>query len=118
MNGIERIAAERQRQVDKEGWSPDHDDEHKRGEMGKAAVCYALHACAFPLQQGMDDFDARWPWGNHWWKPSDDPIRNLEKAGALIAAEIDRHLRAKARAEALSEMAAADAAAGLLDQSK
>jgi hypothetical protein len=24
-----------------------------------------------------------------WWKPS-TPVRNLEKAGALIAAEIDR----------------------------
>lgn len=30
-----------------------------------------------------------------WWKPSRDPIRDLEKAGALIAAEIDRHLRAR-----------------------
>lgn len=25
-----------------------------------------------------------------WWKPSDDPIRNLVKVSALIAAEIDR----------------------------
>ena len=25
-----------------------------------------------------------------WWKPSIDPVRNLAKAGALIAAEIDR----------------------------
>jgi hypothetical protein len=31
-----------------------------------------------------------WPWDYDWWKPSDDPIRNLTKAGALIAAEIDR----------------------------
>ena len=32
-----------------------------------------------------------WPWDMKWWKPSDeDPIRNLVKAGALIAAEIDR----------------------------
>jgi hypothetical protein len=31
-----------------------------------------------------------WPWDPSWWKPSPDPIRNLVKAGALIAAEIDR----------------------------
>jgi len=33
---------------------------------------------------------AAWPWEWDQWKPSLDPIRNLEKAGALIAAEIDR----------------------------
>ena len=33
-----------------------------------------------------------------WWKPSADPVRNLEKAGALIAAEIDRLLRQRGRA--------------------
>jgi len=27
MNGIERIAAERERQVEAEGWTPEHDDE-------------------------------------------------------------------------------------------
>jgi hypothetical protein len=31
-----------------------------------------------------------WPWDQKWWKPSDDPVKNLVKAGALIAAEIDR----------------------------
>jgi hypothetical protein len=31
-----------------------------------------------------------WPWDNKYWKPSEDKVRNLVKAGALIAAEIDR----------------------------
>jgi hypothetical protein len=31
-----------------------------------------------------------WPWDAEWWKPSPDSVRNLVKAGALIAAEIDR----------------------------
>lgn len=31
------------------------------------------------------------PWDNEWWKPSpDDRKRELVKAGALIAAAIDR----------------------------
>jgi len=36
------------------------------------------------------DVMSLWPWGSEWWKPSKDPIRDLVKAGALIAAEIDR----------------------------
>jgi hypothetical protein len=32
-----------------------------------------------------------WPWEASWWKPSQtDRIKELAKAGALIAAEIDR----------------------------
>ena len=31
-----------------------------------------------------------WPFDDEWFKPSIDPVRQLTKAGALIAAEIDR----------------------------
>lgn len=34
--GIEAIAAERQRQIEKEGWTPEHDDTHGAGEMAEA----------------------------------------------------------------------------------
>jgi hypothetical protein len=38
--------------------------------------------------------DFVWPFTEHWWKPTpNNRIRELEKAGALIAAEIDRLLR-------------------------
>lgn len=39
---------------------------------------------------GMVKLPMDWPWADDWWNPSDDPVRNLVKAGALIAAEIDR----------------------------
>jgi hypothetical protein len=40
-----------------------------------------------------------WPWSKHWWKPTpNDRVRELVKAGALIAAEIDR-LQAKSEEE-------------------
>lgn len=100
MNGIERIAHERQRQIDEEGWTPEHDDQHSEGELPAAAACYARAA------EEIAEFDGTgvafspsteppdgWPWAAGWWRPSADPIRNLEKAGALIAAEIDRLLR-------------------------
>ena len=35
-----------------------------------------------------------WPWSDKWWKPK-DKIRDLVRAGALIAAEIDRLQRLK-----------------------
>jgi hypothetical protein len=36
------VLAERQRQVSAEGWTPDHDDEHRDGAMAIAAACYAM----------------------------------------------------------------------------
>ncbi|EDQ9668254.1 TPA: hypothetical protein G8N70_004563 [Salmonella enterica] len=37
-----------------------------------------------------------WPWAREYWKPS-SPCRDLEKAAALILAEMERHDRATAR---------------------
>lgn len=94
MDGIELIAAERQRQIAVEGWTPEHDDSHDLGEMVIAAWAYAQ--CAINIIRGhkADRIPDWWPWAVKWWKPSSDPIRNLVKAGALIAAEIDRLQRA------------------------
>lgn len=88
--GAELIAAERARQIEVEGWTPEHDDEHDDNELPKAAVAYVLASRNLVLGSW-----AFWPWHEDWWKPSDDPIRNLVKAGALIAAEIDRLQRTK-----------------------
>ena len=100
MNGVELIAAERQRQIDVEGWSLKHDDDHFKGELAAAAVCYADEAFVQSYEPWSRRIDAiaphGWPFDSlEFWKPSDDPIRNLVKAGALIAAEIDRLQRAK-----------------------
>jgi hypothetical protein len=88
-DGVSLIAAERRRQVDREGWTPEHDDEHENGELLAAAVKY--------IDAGADvDLEMRppvWPFEPSSWKPSDDQVRCLTKAGALIAAEIDRLLR-------------------------
>jgi hypothetical protein len=105
--GIDRIAAERRRQIDGKGWTPEHDDEHTGDELSLAAACYAAPE---PLYAKFDDGDSftfsdPWPWDCEWDKRPRDRrgqlfmpslprrIRMLEKAGALIAAEIDRLLR-------------------------
>lgn len=34
---IAEIAAERKRQIEAEGWTPEHDDAHDKGELARAA---------------------------------------------------------------------------------
>lgn len=88
--GVSAIAMERMRQIEKEGWTADHDDSHQCGEMATAAACYALTHARWIEGGATEIGDEMWPWDREWWKPSTDRVRDLEKAGALIAAEIDR----------------------------
>ncbi|AOZ48794.1 hypothetical protein [Chromobacterium vaccinii] len=88
---IEEIAAERRRQIEVEGWTPEHDDQHTGGQLADAASCYAR-------------LGAGWSIGaSHRWWPFDSPRlnpgtrrQNLVKAGALIVAELERIDRAAA----------------------
>jgi hypothetical protein len=89
------IAAERQRQITAEGWTPEHDDDHAPGEMALAASCYAetpslrrKNRLAGEEQIDIAGSPDNWPWDREWWKPQDNR-RDLIRAGALIAAELD-----------------------------
>lgn len=85
MSAIQDIKAERQRQINMEGWTAAHDDRHDEGDLALAALCYVYASIFDP-----GDFpDRYWPWDRKWWKPGDNR-RNLVKAGALIIAEIQR----------------------------
>jgi len=88
------VLAERRRQIEAEGWTPEHDDEHANGEMGRAAACYAAYH-GIDAIDGMNILPALWPkaWSLEWWKPR-DAHSNLVRAGALILAEIERLDRA------------------------
>lgn len=90
LSGSDLIAAERQRQVAQEGWTPEHDDSHIRGQIAQAAECYVHQARVRAAYLPGKYPPFWWPWDSRWWKPSGDPVRDLVKAGALIAAEIDR----------------------------
>lgn len=93
-SGVMSIARERERQVSEEGWSPAHDDQHDRGEIAIAAACYIAPTVATRVR--LLPF---WPWSREWWRPK-DRLRDLERGGALTAAEIDRLLRRAEAAEA------------------
>jgi hypothetical protein len=85
--GAELITDERNRQIYEEGWTKKHDAEHLEGDLAMAGVCYAFEAVTLNKQFIFD----YWPWSPQWWKPTpDDKVSQLVKAGALIAAEIDR----------------------------
>lgn len=104
------VIAERKRQIDKEGWTADHDDFHMDGSLAKAAACYAMSGAADDTQRRqMRDIEGDhtlafflrniWPedWAFKWWKPK-NRRRDLVRAGALILAEIERLDRAAALA--------------------
>lgn len=90
--GAELIAAERERQINVEKWTEFHDSAHNRGELLDAATCYT-EAVRYKRKTGrLMGQPNLWPWRGEetFWKPKEDDIRTLVKAGALIAAEIDR----------------------------
>ena len=83
LGGASLILAERERQIEIEKFDSEHDDCHGSDQLALAAACYAMPSRCRELKY--------WPWARNWWKPTpDDRIRELVKAGALIAAEIDR----------------------------
>ena len=92
MSVIDEIAAERQRQIEKEGWTPEHDDRHEDGVLGQAGAVYA-HIASIEQYEGWRTNPDRkppfWPWDLQWWKPK-NRRRDLVRAAALIVAEIER----------------------------
>lgn len=100
--GVVQIMTERFRQMSSngEGFSAEHDDAHTKGQLIEAARAYAFAAFILAEFGGeAPKYPNDWPeeWDMSFWKPSADPIRNLVKAGALLAAEIDRLERKKSR---------------------
>ena len=110
MTGAELIAAERARQIEKEGWSGEHDDRYQHDELLWAAVVYttppekrkmvtrSTASMGMPLDRGDAVWQEpeHWPWDIEWYKPTpEDRVRELVKAGALLAAEIDRLQRSR-----------------------
>lgn len=119
-SGIGLITFERRRQIEEEGWTAEHDDEYTDGSLALAAVCFATpeklyvkeeHARQIcfddPWPSSWDDkYDKRFEYGSNRRHSSnvipepatyshEERIDLLVKAGALIAAEIDRLNRIK-----------------------
>jgi hypothetical protein len=77
-SAVNAVVKERLRQIEQEGWTPDHDQEHAGGELAKAAACYAAGQPVVGL------------WPNGWDFKETDKYRMLAKSGALVMAELER----------------------------
>lgn len=109
--GVDLIAAERLRQIEVERFSAEHDDRHDEHELAWAAACYAAPGRIYSLAESFGNENILFldPWPVEWDEDGDkrprdlqdrllaaqdiepaERIRCLVKAGALIAAEIDR----------------------------
>ena len=94
---VTSVVAERQRQINVEGWTAEHDDEHNSGELAGAAACYARHANArgwvFDGNRAgaycNEPVPDAWTLDRAAWKPR-SPRHDLVRAAALILAEIER----------------------------
>jgi hypothetical protein len=86
-DGVQLIAAERLRQQEIEGYDLLHD----RGHYDDLALAGATYALTSDMRlDGVSGVPVTWPWDKPYWKPTpDDRVRELVKAGALIAAAID-----------------------------
>lgn len=89
-DGAGLIAFERNRQKMEEKYSEIHDSDHDNDELLLAAISY-IENIIWPPIEG-ESVPEIWPWEQESWKPKDRK-RNLIRAGALIAAELDRMWR-------------------------
>jgi len=91
--GVECIRTARVDQLTVHGWDAEHDDAHDKRQLLRAAEAYIL-----AVKFGSGGIArTTWPWGDDSFHVSPDPVGTLAKAGAMIAAEIDRILRARQR---------------------
>lgn len=97
------FAAERSRQVQAKGHTPEQDDSYSCGEMASAAAVYALPSWNRIAEERIQLSDGTrfmapmfWPWHPSAWKPApNDRLREVVKAGALLLAEAERLIRAE-----------------------
>lgn len=99
--GADLIQMERFRQISEEGYTVEHDEDHEY-ELVDAARAYleSVHLDLDGRVRPVNFVPSMWPWEARYWKPTKvDPVRDLVKAGALIAAAIDALQAAEAEAD-------------------
>ena len=109
MTGLELIAAERRRQIEQEGWTAEHDEQHEVDHLAAAAAAYVL------AQGPGVEMPKGWPWGREWWKPK-DRLRNLVRAGALYLAAADLAIKRGMSGRSVSLRELSDQVATKIDE--
>ena len=100
---MQAVVAERYRQMEAEGWSHKHDDDHPKGQLAQAGAAYLIG----PDRKTYTDYEGDeeavtvsgrliFPWDIEWWKPK-EYRRNLVRGCALAIAEGERFDRLKTK---------------------
>jgi hypothetical protein len=92
--------AERFRQIEQEGFSPNEDNRYVDGELRTAGGCYILHAGT-----QSPTMPHEWPWPQQWWKPN-GYRRDLVRGVALAIADGERFDRERHKRERRNRRAA------------
>lgn len=88
---------ERQRQIEKEGYSTANDDLYRSNELVRAGAGYVNQVVGrswtynkeTPEVYQNEEVPEFWPWAESFWKPK-SPREDLVRAAALLIAEIER----------------------------
>lgn len=103
---IAAVLRERLEQVEKHGYTPQHDALHDEAEIAQGALAYLCAALALEMGDSFQGEEAArsaayldgatkiWPWSNELFRPA-DYATCLIKAAAMLIAEADRAIMAK-----------------------
>ena len=83
---IDLVKEEREKQINKYGYTAVHDRQHHNKAVLYGALAY-LNSTIYSSTAGIED----WPFEKESFKPEGD-IKNLVKSAAMIIAEIDKRL--------------------------
>jgi len=84
-NFLELVAEERTRQINKHGYTSEHDDDHVDGELADAAACYANTI------NSNDELIKYWPYEPEYLKKEEKTRKDqIITACAMLMAEYDR----------------------------
>lgn len=83
---IDLVKEEREKQINKYGYTAVHDRQHHNKAVLYGALAY-LNSTIYSSTAGIED----WPFEKESFKPEGD-VKNLVKAAAMIIAEIDKRL--------------------------
>lgn len=83
--GIELIIDERRKQINRHGYTMYHDAGYEKNELLFGALAY-IKTALYGSEMGLES----WPFEAQYFH-DDGYLESLKKAGAFIAAEIDRY---------------------------
>lgn len=89
---LEEITTERRRQILAEGREQRWYDEHRQGQLLRAANLYLWHGTEKEAALNPDGAPINWPWDAEQWKPKGRHA-NIVRAGAFCIAEAERQHR-------------------------